>query len=356
MGTIIARERKNGTKAFFAQIVLKRGGAIVHRENKTFRTRKEAAGWIGIRELELAKDGPGMVAANPTLAAVIERYTDESLKRIGRTKAQVLKTICTMPVAAKRCSQVTSSDIIEMAKQMIEQRGVQPQTVGNYLSHLGSVFAIARPAWGYPLDQQAMRDAMTVAKRLGVSSKSRQRDRRPTIAELDALLAHFEATRSKRIDSNPMADIVLFAMFSTRRQEEITLLRWDDLDAEHSRILVRDMKHPGEKIGNDQWVELPPEALAVIQRQPRTRYDRIFPANSDTVSAMFTRACQLVGIEDLHFHDLRHDGISRLFEMGWNIPQVSTVSGHRSWQSLKRYTHIRQRGDKYAQWEKRPGR
>jgi len=232
--------------------------------------------------------------------------------------------------------------------------GVQRQTVGNYISHLGSVFAIARPAWGYPLDQQAMRDAMTVAKRLGVSSKSRQRDRRPTIAELDRLLDHFDATRAKRIDSNPMADIVLFAMFSTRRQDEITRLRWDDLDAENGRILVRDMKHPGEKICNDQWVDLPPEALAVIQRQPRTRYDRIFPANSDTVSSMFTRACQLLGVADLHFHDLRHKGISRLFEMGWNIPQVSTVSGHRSWQSLKRYAHIRQRGDKYAGWKKSP--
>jgi len=40
--------------------------------------------------------------------------------------------------------------------------------------------------------------------------------------------------------------------------------------------------------------------------------------------------------------------------MGWNIPQVSTVSGHRSWQSLKRYAHIRQRGDKYAGWKKSP--
>jgi integrase len=52
-----------------------------------------------------------------------------------------------------------------------------------------------------------------------------------------------------------------------------------------------------------------------------------------------------------HFHDLRHDGISRLFEMGWTIPHVASVSGHRSWQSLKRYTHIRQNGDKYAGWD-----
>jgi integrase len=53
----------------------------------------------------------------------------------------------------------------------------------------------------------------------------------------------------------------------------------------------------------------------------------------------------------LHFHDLRHEGISRLFEMGRSIPQVAAVSGHRSWQSLQRYSHIRQTGDKYAGWK-----
>lgn len=122
--------------------------------------------------------------------------------------------------------------------------------------------------------------------------------------------------------------------------------------------MVRDLKHPGEKIGNDQWCDLTPEAMAVIDRQPRIDA-RIFPADAQTVSTSFTRACILLGIttedmpsvERLHFHDLRHDGISRLFELGWNIPHVAAVSAHRSWISLKRYTHIKQRGDKYAGWK-----
>jgi integrase len=58
----------------------------------------------------------------------------------------------------------------------------------------------------------------------------------------------------------------------------------------------------------------------------------------------------VLGIENLRFHDLRHDGISRLFELGKTIPQAACVSGHRSWVSLRRYTHIEQSGDKYAQW------
>src|SRR5262249_14571275 len=78
---------------------------------------------------------------------------------------------------------------------------------------------------------------------------------------------------------------------------------------------------------------------------------RIFPYSTDAISAAFTRACKILGIEDLRFHDLRHEGISRLFEMGRTIPQVAAVSGHRSWTSLKRYTHIRQSKDKYDNWK-----
>jgi Phage integrase family len=75
-------------------------------------------------------------------------------------------------------------------------------------------------------------------------------------------------------------------------------------------------------------------------------------ADEDHAGARKTApTCQFLGIDDLHFHDLRHEGVSRLFEIGRNIPQVAAVSGHRSWSSLKRYTHLRQTGDKYAHWK-----
>lgn len=110
------------------------------------------------------------------------------------------------------------------------------------------------------------------------------------------------------------------------------------------------MKHPGQKVGNDVWCDIPAEAMAIIKTMPRT-HDEIFPFSTDAISASFTRACQFLEIEDLHFHDLRHEGISRLFEMGATIPQAATVSGHRSWQSLQRYSHLRQTGDKWAGWK-----
>jgi integrase len=113
------------------------------------------------------------------------------------------------------------------------------------------------------------------------------------------------------------------------------------------------MKHPGQKIGNDVWCDLPAEAMAVIETMPRDDA-RIFPYSPGAITANFTRACKVLGIDDLHFHDLRHEGVTRLFEVGLNIPHVAAVSGHRSWSSLKRYTHLRQVGDRYAEWEWTP--
>ena len=344
MGTIVTRKRKDGSIGYLARVRIMRAGEV-HAETETFDRKADAQAWMKRRETELAR--PGALEAlkqdDPLFADVIDRYLADTKREPGRTKAQVLRTIKGMPIGAMTCSKITSADVTEFAKSI----KAKPQTVGNYLAHLASVFAIARPAWGYPLDKQAVDDARAVTKRLGIQSRSLSRNRRPTIEEMNKLIEHFD---QKRKPSNPMGAICVFAMFSTRRLEEITRITWDDLNEARSMVIVRDMKHPGEKIGNDVRCTLPPEALAIIKAMPRTDA-RIFPFNGDAITAAFTRACKMTGIENLHFHDLRHEGISRLFEMGWNIPQVATVSGHRSWQSLKRYTHMDEVGDKWAGWE-----
>jgi integrase len=343
---IIARPRKDGTVGYTAVIRIKRGGAVIHSETDTFDREPAAKAWLKKRKAELAKPG-GLVLKpkDPTLADVIDRYNLEKMKEHGKTKTQVLRTIRASPFARKLCSSITSPDIVEFAKTVT----AEPQTRGNYMSHLASVFTVARPAWGYPLDSQAMDDARIVLKKLGLVSRSRHRSRRPTLDELNKLMEYYRVMEFKRKDSIPMTRIIPFAVFSTRRQEEITRIVLKDLDRDHLEIIVRDMKNPGEKVGNDVVTSLTPEALQLINLQPVTD-GPIWPHHPDSISTSFTRACKILGIEDLHFHDLRHDGISRLFEMGWSIPQVAAVSGHRSWQSLKRYTHIRQTGDKYSGW------
>jgi integrase len=346
MGTIIERTRKDGSKAFTAQIVIKKDGKTAHREAETFDRKQAANAWIVKREAELKAPGGLEKKEDPTLSAVIDRYIADSKNIVMGTKAQVLKAIKSSDLGDIKCSEISAHALVSFAREMNET--VEPQTCGNYFSSLSNIFTVARPAWNYPLSRQAFDDALVVIKKLGLIKKASERTRRPTLDELDRLMEHFGRVREHRPASLPMQKVVAFAIFSTRRQEEITLLRWDDLDGD--RILVRDMKHPGDKQGNNVYCELVPEALAIINSMPRNG-ERIFPYSTDAISAAFTRACKILEIEDLRFHDLRHEGISRLFEMGRTIPQVAAVSGHRSWTSLKRYTHIRQTGDKYATWK-----
>lgn len=347
MGTIITKTRKDGSTSHTAQVLIKREGQIVHRSSKTFDRQQPAKVWIRNTEAELSKPGALERANRPkaTLADAIDKYTQAN-QDMGRTKEQVLRTIRGMAIGQKDCASITSADLVAFADELRETR--QPQTVGNYMSHLQAVFAIAEDAWGYQLDMAQMSKAMRSSRRLGTVTKSKRRDRRPTLDELDQIMRHFQEVHRRRPASVPMHIVVAFAIFSTRRQEEITRVLWSDYEGD--RVLVRDMKHPGQKIGNNVWVDLPEPARRIVDRMPRTAAE-IFPYTTDAISAAFTRACHFLAIDDLVFHDLRHEGISRLFEVGLGIPQVALVSGHRSWSSLQRYTHIRQVGDKYAGWE-----
>lgn len=344
MGTIIGRTRKDGTTAYLAQILLKRKGQVVHRESRTFDRKQAAKAWLARRETELSEPGALAKPDNPILLVVIDRYIADAKRPLGSTKKQVLNSIKNHDIADRKCSDIQSPDLVAFAQSL----NVQPQTRQSYMSHLSGIFAVARPMWGYPLDQREMQDAMVVCRRMGITSAGNSRDRRPSLAELDRIMEHFEVVRRHRPLSLPMNKVLAFAIFSTRRQEEITRIKWEDYDVD--RIWIRDMKDPEKKKGNDILCDLPPEAVAIIESMPRTAPE-IFPFSTDAISAAFTRACQFLEIDDLHFHDLRHEGISRLFEMGKTIPQVAAVSGHRTWNSLKRYTHLRQAGDKYAGWK-----
>lgn len=350
MGTIITRKRKNGSLSYTAQIVRKKDGTTVLRQAKTFSSKREANSWMAHREAQL--DEPGgierAVRTVSTLADAIDAYT-KRVENIGRTKAQCLRSLKEYRIASMACEAITAKDICDLAHQL-KQGGRKPQTVGNYVSHLSAVFRVGRPLLGMPLSIQEMQDAQLVLTKTHGIAKSAERERRPSLAEVEALVAHFMERQQRAPRSAPMHKIIAFAIFSTRRQEEITRIQWDDLEEKHSRVLVRDMKHPGQKIGNDVWCELPPEAMRIALSMPRGKRE-IFPYSTDAIGKAFTNACKMLQIEDLHFHDLRHEGVSRLFEMGRTIPLAASVSGHRSWTSLKRYSQIKEQGDKFANWK-----
>lgn len=348
MGTITPRTNKDGSTSYKAQVRVRKGGKVLHQETKTFDRKQAAQIWVKKRETELAH-ADGLRAAlqeNPSVKEIIKRYTEELNKPLDRTKKMILNQISASTLGATKAADLTSADIVAYMRTI----DVAASTRGHYLAHLSSVLKLARPAWDYPVDGSVVADARVALTNMGVVGRSKHRERRPTLAELDRLMAEFGRIREGTPDSIPMQAIAAFTIYSIRRIGEICRLLWTDLDEEGCRVMVRDLKHPNTKVGNDTWVDLTPEALRIILAQPRSD-DRIFPYRALTASTAFTNAVQLLGIEDLHLNDLRHEGASRLSEMGWTIQRVAGVSGHRSWNTLKRYTHLRKVGDKFGSWK-----
>jgi len=358
MATFRARTLKGGKTSVTAQII-RRNPPFA--DSRTFSTRKAAEKWAATREKEI--DEQIKTGAKPTkrsnqrrtLGDAIDRYIEENKRQIGDTKTQVLRTIRSeYSISNMACDQITSKEIVAFANELHNRPNLNSaSTVSNYVEHLSAVFRIAGSAWGFALDRAEMQKARSACKDLGLTDKARKRARRPTREELNALMDHFQASSAHDPRAVPMERVLGFALFSTRRLAEICRITWADYEHEgEARVLVRDLKHPGDKRGNDTWCDLPDPCRDIVAALTRSdKEPRIFPYNVDTISRRFTQACKFLEIEDLHFHDLRHEGTSRLFEMDWNIPRVAGVTGHRAWASLQRYTHIRAKGDIYANWK-----
>lgn len=343
MATIRKRVDSKGQARFEAIIRLKRKGALVHRESRTFGRRAMAVEWAKARELELERPGAVEALRAPKaetqlgkLAARYREYFSE-LGGWGRTKHAALKALEGMEIAQADATTLTAAQLVAHVRAR-RLAGAGPSTAGQDLTWIATVLKAARSVWGLPVHPYVVSEARDACKELRLIGKSRRRDRRPTADELAKLKAKW--ARANRNTKVPMGDIVDFAIASGRRQDEIANLRWEDLHEDAHTILVRDVKHPDGSEGNHRTAKLTADALAIILQQPRNG-PLIFPLTAKAMSANFTRSCKLLGIQDLHFHDLRHEATSRLFEAGYQIQEVAQFTLHESWQELKRYTNLR---------------
>ena len=95
------------------------------------------------------------------------------------------------------------------------------------------------------------------------------------------------------------------------------------------------------KNGDDRTIPLSTPTFAVLHSLPRDMAGHVFPLSESAVEQSWRRARKRAAIEDLHFHDLRHGATSRLIEKGLNPMQVAAITGYKTWQMLKLYTHLR---------------
>ena len=131
--------------------------------------------------------------------------------------------------------------------------------------------------------------------------------------------------------------IIVFAIETGMRRGEILGLRWEHVDLERRIAFLPLTKH-----GISREVPLSTTAAQVLTGQ-RQRNDTPspFPATSNAFRLAWERLRSRAGLSDLRFHDLRHEAISRFFELGLNIPEVAVISGHKEPRMLFRHTHLR---------------
>ena len=264
-------------------------------------------------------------------------------KPIGRSK------IASLTLLERRLGQLRLPDLdrerhIQFGKERAHE-GAAPVTVGIDLGYIKTILSHAAAVHGIVVSTESIGLAHIALTRLGLVGKGDERDRRPTQVELDRLIAAFDSNPQQQI---PVGRIIRFAVATAMRQDEICRVEWRDFDRENKMLLIRDRKDPRRKNGNDQRIPLLDvsgyDACAIIEDHGKfseSNCGRIFPYNGKSVGTAFRRQCRELKIEDLRFHDLRHEGTSRLFEAGFSIEQVALVTGHKDWKMLRRYTHLK---------------
>jgi integrase len=315
--------------------------ALVRRKGhraqcKTFRTKAAATLWARKVESAIDEGKTAVQAGSLLMAKVIQTYRDlrEASRPIADTSNEeyMLRHLAA-ELGERYAGTLVPQDLVAYCKGR-KAEGAGPYTLNMEVSKLGTCMRYAGAALHVTLPD-VVGGARPLLTHLGLIGGGGKRERRPTQDELQRIVAWLDDTRSPLY-----ADVVRFAAVSAMRRGEIVRLLWSDLDKAKRLVLVRDRKDPRRKTGNDQWVPLLGEAWDLVKAQPRDD-DRIFPLHEQTISKYFLEACRALSVPDLHFHDLRHEGTSRLFEEGYQIQQVALVTGHRDWRHLRRYTNLR---------------
>ena len=196
-------------------------------------------------------------------------------------------------------------------------------TVRRELAVLQHCFEVARREWDIPLTTNPVRQI-----RLPEPSKPRQR--RLTLKDTSAFWQAVDRARAPWVKP-----FVMLAIETGMRRSEMLSLTWRDVD-----LSARLVRLALTKNGHERIVPLTPFAAEILSALP-CRDDHVFPVTAIAVRQAWDRLVKWAGITDLRLHDLRHEAVSRFFELGLSIPEVALISGHRDTRMLMRYTHLR---------------
>ncbi|MGZ5259762.1 MAG: tyrosine-type recombinase/integrase [Burkholderiales bacterium] len=297
---------------------------------KSFDKRTDATRWA--RELEAEADRSGWVAdtrlaEKTTLGELLTRYRDQvsPTKRSAHTEKARINAMVRRPIAHRTLAKLTSADVATYRDERLKD--VAPATVVRELNTLSHAIETALREWGLWLP----RNPVKMVRRPSVQQG---RKRRLEDGEEERLLSACDRGRTPLLKQ-----LVILAVETGMRRGELLGLGW-----KHVHLAKRIVHIPLTKNGESRDVPLSRRAtdtLTVLSKHKQQDADLVFPMSGNSVRLAFERLRNRTKMPDFHFHDLRHEAITRLFERGLNIAEVSAISGHKELRMLQRYTHLR---------------
>lgn len=261
-----------------------------------------------------------------TLRAALDRYMEEVTqeKRSNRKEINRIKQWQRHPLADCLLTALEGKHFKRHRDTRLKA-GLSRDTVRLELAIISHLYTTARKEW----DLKGLANPIQDIKK---PSPGDGRERRFEDGEEPALMAAAESLKPL------LKQIIIFALDTCMRRGEIVALCWRDVRLDNAaapHVLLRKTKN-----GRPRVVPLSSRAVAMLRDLPRTEA-RVFPVSPDWLSHRFADARKRAGLEDLRLHDMRHEGISRLFELGTlNIVEIAQITGHRDLKILKRYTHL----------------
>lgn len=299
------------------------------RQSKTFGNKTDAKLWAQKIEAQMAlgEFTPTPAGAEMTVHAAIEHFIYKGQQEAQRgSKRRIyhldsLKELRLRQIQKQGFSQFSlhrlpAIEIIEWRDEMLES--LAPATVTKRLGDLSKLFRIARKEWQILGLLNPVEDVI----RPGGSAS---RNRRLMDGEEVRLMKAAKGCPRLRL----LPEIIQFALETGMRRGEIASFT-------RAQITGRVLQLEKTKNGDRRAVPLSAKAISLI---PNVIGKPVFGCSPHSITTAFREACRMAKIEDLRFHDLRHEAISRFFERGFDIMAVADMVGHKTLNQLRNYTH-----------------
>lgn len=302
---------------------------------KSFINRADAQRWIRQTEQELDRTGltydPSSLERT-TVADLLRRYVRDVTpgKRGHASEAKRMEVFLRQGWASLTLARITPQSFTQHRDKRL--REVEAGTVIRELGLLRTVFETARREWDVPLQENPLANVRK-------PKPARGRSRRLGVNELSALLTACDVSRNSWLKPG-----ILLAIETGMRRGELLNIRNRDVDVANGLLVI-----PETKTDTPRIIPLTEAAASILSAQMRlatSKSARLFPVSANAFRLSWERckrrACkQLPEIADLRFHDLRHEAVSRFFELGLSVPEVAAISGHKDPRMLFRYTHLK---------------